>query len=413
MRRRIFLAVALLVGASATGAEPLTLQAARERALAAQPSLQALELMARASEEAAPAEAALPDPRVKLGAQNVPTRNFPTFTAEDMTQIVISYEQMVPGGDKRRLRGERMVAEAAQARAEIRGQREMIRRDAALAWLDAWQAVSAARAADELVQEYGRAIELATIGVASGRTPQAEVHGARQMQAQAIDRRLELAAQAERARAGLRRWVPDAGDFALPAQLPVWREPPAPAALVGSLERHPQHASLLGAQGVADADVAIAREASVPDKTFEVGYGFRQGMNRSDMIMLQVGFELPVWKAQKQDKVLESKLRLADRAREQRADQLRQLRSELDAAHAEWRIANERLVNFERSVLPAAKGRLDTLLAGQASGRAELAQIFDARRQLVEARLQELNLRTAQAKARVALEYFEHEGDVR
>jgi outer membrane protein TolC len=413
MAPRFFLAAVLSAAACASQAQVLTLEAARERARAGQPSLQALELMARASEEAAPAEAALPDPRVKVGAQNVPTRNFPNFTAEDMTQIVVSYEQMVPGGDKRRLRGERMLAESRQARAEALGQRGAIHRDVALAWLEAWQAVSAARAAEELVKEYGRAIELATIGVASGRTPQAEVHGARQMQAQALDRKLELAAQAERARAALRRWVPDAGDFALPAELPSWREPAAPAAMLAALEHHPQHAMSLSAQSVADAEVAIAREASVPDKTFEVGYGIRQGMNRSDMVMFQVGFELPLWKSQKQDKVLESKLRLADRAREQRADHLRQLRAELEAAHADWRIAKERLANFERSVLPAAKGRLDTLLAGQASGRAELAQIFDARRQLVETRLQELALRTAQSKARVALEYFEHEGEVK
>jgi outer membrane protein TolC len=404
----MFMAVALMAGAATAQAQVLSLEAARERALAAQPSLQAFELMAKASEEAAPAEGALPDPRVKFGALNVPTRNFPTFTADDMTQLVVSYEQMVPGGDKRRLRSERMLAEGRQARAEALGQRGTIRRDVALAWLDAWQAVSAARAAEELVQEYGRAIELATIGVASGRGAQAEVHGARQMQAQALDRKLELSAQAARARAGLRRWVPDAGDFALPAELPTWREPAAPAALIASLDHHPQHAMSVSAQGVADADVALAREASAPDKTFEVGYAVRQGMNRSDMLMLQVAFELPLWKAQKQDRMLESKLRLADRAREQRADHLRQLRAELEAAHAEWRIASERRANFERSVLPAARARLDTLLAAQASGRAELAQIFDARRQLVDARLTDFGLRASQAKARVVLEYFEH-----
>lgn len=411
MRTRIFLAVALLAGTSATGAQVLTLEAARERALAAQPSLHALELSARASEDAAPAEAALPDPRVKIGAQNLPTRNFPTWTADDMTQLVVSYEQMVPGGRKRRLQGERMVAEAAMARAEARGQREMIRRDVALAWLDAWQAVNAARAATELVEEYGRAIELATIGVTAGRGEQALVYEARRMQAEAIDRRLELATMAERARAALRRWVPEAGEFALPAELPAWRAPAAPGTIVASLERHPQHAALVSAQGLADTEVAVAREASVPDKSFELGYAFRQGMNRSDMVMFQVAFDLPMWRAQKQDRMLESKLKLAERAREQRADQLRQLRAELDAAHAEWRLAGERLANFERAVLPAARGRLDAMLAGQASGRAELAQIFEARRQLVETRLQELALRAAQARARVALEFFEHEGE--
>ena len=51
---------------------------------------------------------------------------------------------------------------------------------------------------------------------------------------------------------------------------------------------------------------------------------------------------------------------------------------------------------------------LDTLLTAQASGRAELAQVLEARRQLIEARLQELALNAGRAKARAGIEYFEH-----
>jgi len=403
--------VLLLAGAwslaSLAQAQVLTLEAARSRALARQPSLAALELNARAIAEAAPAEGALPDPRLKLGLLNLPARNFPSAPWEDMTQLVISYEQMLPGGDKRRLRESRMFAEAAQAQAEAASQRQAIQRDVAFAWLDAWQAQAAERTLRELVAETGRAIEFAQIGVASGRGSQAEVFASRQMQSMATDRRMELAAQAEKARAMLRRWVPDAGAFDLPPELPAWREPPPLAVLADGLERHALHAMHQRALGVADADVALAREATASDKTLEVGYAARQG-NRGDMLMVQLAFELPLFRANKQDRLVESKLRLAERAREQRADHLRQLRAELDAAWAEWRIAGERLENFTRGVLPAARGRLDTLLAAQASGRAELAQVLDARRQLIEARLQELTLKSGRAKARAGIEYFEH-----
>ena len=84
------------------------------------------------------------------------------------------------------------------------------------------------------------------------------------------------------------------------------------------------------------------------------------------------------------------------------------MRAELDAAWAEWRLAGERLENFARATLPASRARLDTLLASQGSGRVELAQVLEARRQLIETRVQELSLQAARAKARAALEYFEH-----
>ncbi|HEV8097246.1 MAG TPA: TolC family protein [Burkholderiales bacterium] len=398
----------LAVWLAPAGAQVLTLDVARQRALAQQPALAALELNARALAAAAPAEGALPDPRLKVGLLNLPARNFPSAPWEDMTQLVISYEQMLPGGDKRRLREARALAEAAQAKAETGGQRQAILREVALAWLDAWQAVAAERAIGELAGEIGRSIELAQIGVASGRGSQAEVFASRQMLSQAADRRLELASQAEKARAMLRRWVPDAGAFELPADLPAWREPPPLATLSQNLEHHPQHAMHLRALGVADADVALAREATASDRTLEFGYAVRQGAHRSDMLMVQVAFELPLFRERKQDRLLEAKLQLAERAREQRADHLRQLRAELDAAWAEWRLAGERLENFNRATLPASRARLDTLLAAQGSGRVELAQVLEARRQLIETRVQELSLKAMRAKARAALEYFEH-----
>lgn len=406
MRHILLLAAALIAATPALG-QILTLDDARRRALEYQPALRALELNASAAAESAVAEGALPDPRLKLGLLNLPARNFPTAPWEDMTQFVISYEQMLPGGDKRRLRERRALAEAAQTRAEADGQRDAIRRDVAYAWLDAWLAGAAERTLRELALEAGRAIEFAQIGVAAGRGSQAEVFAARQMQSMASDRRMELGAQTERARALLRRWVPDASGLELPRELPVWREPPPLAALAEALEQHPLHAMYQRAQGVADADVALAREATVPDKTLEFGYAARQG-NRSDMLMVQMAFELPLFREKKQDRLLEAKLRLAERAREQRTDHLRQLRAELDTAWSEWRSAGERLENFARGVLPAARGRLDTLLAAQASGRTDIAQVLDARRQLIEARLQEYSLQAGRARARAGIEYFEH-----
>ena len=406
----LFLA-ALAVAEPALG-QVLTLEDARRRALDSQPGLRALDLAASAAETSSSAEGALPDPRLKLGLLNLPTRNFPRAPWEDMTQVFVSYEQMLPGGDKRRLREARALAEASQNKAEAEVQRQVVAREVAFVWLDAWQARAAERAVRELMEEAKHAIELAQIGVSSGRGSQAEVFASRQMLSMASDRRMELGAQVERARAQLRRWVADAGAFELPAELPAWRDPLPLAKLADALEHHPQHAMADRALGVADADVALAREATAPDKTLEFGYAARSN-NRSDMLMVQMAFELPLFRDRKQDRLLEAKLKLAERAREQRADHLRQMRAELESAWADWRAAGERLDNFARGVLPAARGRLETLLAAQSAGRAELSQVLEARRQLIEVRLQELALKTGRAKARAGLEYFEHEEETR
>ena len=100
--RIAFFLLAALAAVPAFG-QVLTLEEARRSALEGQPALRALELSARAADESSVAEGALPDPRLKLGALNFPARGFPS-AREDMTQVGLSWEQAVPGGDKEAIR---------------------------------------------------------------------------------------------------------------------------------------------------------------------------------------------------------------------------------------------------------------------------------------------------------------------
>jgi outer membrane protein TolC len=407
MRISLLLLAALAAATPALG-QVLTLEEAQRRALDAQPALRALELSARAADETSVADGALPDPRLKFGALNFPARNFPG-AREDMTQVGVSWEQAFPGGDKRRLRTERTLAEAGQARAEAIGLRQGIARDVGQAWLDAWQAIGAERMLVSLAEEFERSIELARIALASGKGSQAEVLAARQLLSQSHDRRLELVAQTRRSRSALVRWLPEAAAQELPAALPAF-PPPAPlAAIIEALEHHPLHDMQTRALGVAEADLALAREATKPDRSVELGY-FARGGGRADMLMFQVAIELPVFAGRKQDRMLAAKLAQLERAREQRADHLRQLRAELAAAYADWDLAGERLRNIDAAILPDAIARLEALQSQYAAGAAPFAGVLEARRTLAEARIQQLGMRSMQAKARVALQYFEHDG---
>jgi outer membrane protein TolC len=407
MRITLLFLAALAACTPALG-QVLTLDEARRRALEAQPALRALDHAWRAGQLNALAEGALPDPRLKLGALNFPVRGFPG-ARDDMTQLGVSWEQMIPGGDKRRLRSERSHIEANLSLAEAHGLMQTILRDVGLAWSDLWLATANQRLYAELAAEHARAIEAATSALGTGRGSQADLLAARQALNQVADRRLELAAQAERARAGIVRWVPEAESRPVPEGLPALPEPPPLEALRAGLTSHPQHEMHSLQQVLADAEVALAREATKSDRTVEVGYYARSG-GRSDMVMFQLGFELPLFAARKQDSVLAAKLKLAERAREQRADHLRQLRAELDAAAAEWRLAGERVRNASATIVPDAQKRLDALLAQYGAGATSLANTLEARRALIEARMQELTLRAAHARARIALQYFEDYG---
>jgi len=406
--RTVFLLLAALSAVGPVSGQVLSLDEARRLALEAQPALRAQEHAWRAGQLNALADGALPDPRLKVGALNFPARGFPG-ARDDMTQVGVSWEQTIPGGEKRRLRSERTHAEAGLALAESHGLMQSIRRDVGLSWLDAWLATANLRLYAELADEQRRAIEAAQSALGTGKGSQADLLTARQALNQLADRRFELAAQAERSRAGILRWVPQAATRPLPEALPALPSPAPLDALRAGLDAHPQHEMHALQQTVAEAEVALAREAARSDKTIEVGYYARSG-GRSDMLTFQIAFELPIYASRKQDSALAAKLRLAERAREQRADHLRQLRAELEAASAEWRIAGERLRNHVTNVLPDAEARLKALIAQYGAGAVPLSGVLEARRGLIEARLQQQMLAAAQAKARVSLQYFEDYG---
>jgi len=395
---------ALVIASSAWAQAPLTLEDARRLALQRQPSLQALELNERALVVQSSSEAALPDPRLKLGALNFPTRGFPS-AREDMTQLAITYEQTMPGGDKRRLRAEKTRAEAAQVRAERAVLANAIRRDVSLAWLSAWGLARTEVLVRELQAEYRQAIDAATASVAAGRGSQADVYTARQLVNQSEDRLLELAMQSERARAELGRWIGQAAPPQVAASLPPMDAPAPLAELLERLESHPQHAMSRAAESTAQAEVSLAREASAPDRSWEVGYMFRDG-DRSDMVMFQFAFELPFWRESRQDRVVESKLWMQERAREQSQDHLRMLRAELQAAYSEWQRNGERVANFDARILPDAQARIDALGAAYRAGRAELGTVLEARRYLTDSRIQRFMVEVAQAKARANIAFF-------
>jgi outer membrane protein, heavy metal efflux system len=407
MRISLLLLVALAAATPALG-QVLTLDEARRRALEAQPALRALEHSWRAGQLSALADGALPDPRLKLGALNFPARGFPG-AREDMTQLGVSWEQTIPGGDKRKLRSERGHREANLSLAEAHALMQTIQREVGFAWTDLWLAAANQRLYEELAAEHARAVEAGRSALGAGRASQADLLAARQALNQVADRRLELAAQGERARAGIVRWVPEAAARPLPDALPVLADPAPIEVLRTALDSHPQHEMHALQQALADADVALAREATKSDRTVEVGYYARSG-GRSDMLMFQIAFELPVFAERKQESLLAAKLKLAERAREQRADHLRQLRAELASSYAEWSIAGERVRNLSATILPDARARLEAQLSQYGAGAAPLASVLEARRSLVEARMQELTLRAAQARARIALQYYEDYG---
>jgi outer membrane protein, heavy metal efflux system len=404
MFSRIVLLLAILWPALSI-AGPLAFEDAVLLAQESQPLLNGRQAAVRADEERAVAEAQLPDPRLKLGLINVPYAPF-SLSSEPMTQTMVSVEQTFPGGDKRRLRSEVAQASAAQKTAEIGETARMIRREAGLAWLDAWYPQHALTRIQALQQEYRYQIEAERIRLATGKGEQKDVLAAQVQLDLLQDRGSEFEAQSAKAHVALVRWIgADAAKRELAKTLPALTIQPD----AQQLAAHPQIATIDKSIAVLERETALAREALKSDWSMELGYGAR-GAGQDDMLSVQVGFDLQVAPAKRQDRQIAAKLEELDALQAQREDRLRTLQASLQSALAEKQSLETRIARYQSDILPVSKQRTEATLVSYRNGKAEFSSVLEARRAELDMGLQLLALQAALARSEVELAYFAPEG---
>ena len=401
---------ACLLASAAPAADELPLAEALELAEANQPLLAGQRAAARAAAEAAVAARQLPDPKLQLGILNMPVTGSDAFslTSDSMTMRMVGVMQEFPREAKRRLRGELAAIEGQQRQHELAFTRRQIRRDTTLAWLDTWYAQRTVDLVRALEREAERQIESLGIGVRTAKVSQAEVLSARIELDLIRDRADALGQRGAAARAELSRWIGAAAQRPLPADRPTLPIPPALSDLSARIEAHPHLSAFDEQVTLAQKQVELAQRSSAPDWSLEVNYGFR-GSAFSDMVTVQVGMDLPVFKKNRQLREVSSKLAAADRARALRDDNLREMQAMLARAYAEWTAANGRLTRYRDSTLPQASARTEAALAAYRAGRGELAKVLEARRMELDLRMQQLLLEGNAARAQVEIGYYQDE----
>lgn len=399
-------AAAVTAGPAASDESLLTLGEARRLALERQPALLAQAAAVAAAREAAVAAAQLPDPKLKGGLSNltVTGADAGTLRHESDTQFTVGIAQDFPRADKRRLRGARADAEAALADRSLLVQRLETEREAGLAWVEVWLPQAERRLAEASAREAALQRDTAQIAYANGRATQAELRAANVTLALLEDDIAKLEQDEAHARAGLSRWLGEAAYRPLPAQLPAW---PAPASLDELLARMRQHPHLSvsdRAVAVAEAEVALAKQAYKPDWSVELGYGYRPAF--SDYVNLQFGIDLPVFTANRQDRELAAKHAGLERAEQLREDDYRQHAAEARLNLGDWTRLESRLAAYDDTIIPEAEARIEAARLAWAAGSGTLAAVLDARRAALDARMRRVDLEADRAKHALVLRYL-------
>src|SRR5258706_13889418 len=195
--------------AHATGTEPLPFAEALKIGETISPRLVAQNAALAAAAELVPRARELPDPKLRIGVDNLPVNGADRFqyNSDSMTMRKIGVMQDFPNAEKRRLRGERAALERDVEAANLDAQRAGLRCEIALAWLELYFARQARAPLVELVGEMQLQLDTVSAAIAAGRQNTADPLGRRGAGGGEQDRLAAPDRAVERARDRLAGWL--------------------------------------------------------------------------------------------------------------------------------------------------------------------------------------------------------------
>ena len=401
---RYLLSALLLSGVPATVcAEPMTFDAALERAAADAPSLRGRAAGVAAAQSAAIAADRLPDPMLDVGIQDFPVTgpdagrlNRDSFT---MQKIGISQQFINPA--KRQARAARASADIGIAEADALAEGRSVRLQTALAWVDLYYAERRLAQLALLNASLGDLQSTVSARLASGSARPSQALEPDQLRAQVNDRRAELSADVAKARARLARFTGDPSPevSGAPPELRVDR-----TQLLAGINALPSLRAMDAQTVAADADTQLARADKRPDWKVGVSYGRREP-NYGDLVSVGVSIDLPFFSKRRQDPRIAAAASEAVRARYDRVAAEREALASLDGDLADHFMHHQRLENAQKVLVPLTKRRAELDMASYAAGRLDLGSALLSTLALAEAEVDALAREAEVAREAIKINY--------
>ncbi|MBD3403434.1 hypothetical protein GF420_11100 [candidate division GN15 bacterium] len=407
-KRGLFAILAVIVlGSSATGWSNPTLDSLIERALTANPDIQALEYRHRAADYRAGAAGTLPDPQLTFSAMNLPKSSL-SLGETPMSSYGIGVSQKIPWPGKLGAENDVAERETEIARLNVESSRDRIVRLVAEAYYDyAYWSL-----ADGIINEnlaITRALTEATeTRYANGLGSAQDVLRVQTMASRLENRREEVQQMIRSALLRIGRLTdnPATADAQLAVELPSQR-PPA----FEPQERKINNPELLRAAAEIshrESRVDLARSSYWPDFHIGLEYKIRERIpmdpvDGEDFVSAMVGVSLPLWffaKNDNQTRAAEQSVRAAEsRERALRLD----ITQQIEDIDLQLERIGASLDRYDTAIVPQAQAAYDAAQVAYEVGKVDFNGLLAAQIDLFDIRLEELRLRRDYQHARVRL----------
>lgn len=404
---RISVLLTLALGLSMAHAQPngLTLNEALQLSLQRSSLTKAASASVSASRESAAKADQLPDPMLKVGIENLPMSGSGRYstTNDSMTMRRIGIEQQWVSSDKRVARSERAQRAVEMEESAYLESVAKVREETAKAWVNVLYGQRTLVLVSAMEKEAAEDLNAVNAAHRSAKAAASDVMQAQLTLSQAQDATRKNTQDVRNARLALSRWT------GMPAATVADETPKltshVPRLAVEELEKyHPMLLSARRAVNLADADSTVATRESNPDWSLEAAYSQR-GSQYSNMVSFGISIPLALNRAQKQNRDIAEKSALGTKARMQYEEALRDLQTEIENQSSTLESLKGRITQLNAQLLPAASQQVELATAAYRSGAGSLSAVFNAKKMLLERRLQIVELEREAALTWAALEY--------
>lgn len=385
-------------------AAALTLDKALQLAENNAPSLTAQDAKIQAASSAAIPAGELPDPKLLLGVQNYPIGGPDRWSIDQdfMTMRMVGVSQEMPSSAKRKARIEVADAAIERAAAERRVERLKVRQATALAWINSYSVERKDTLFQDLYKENRLLADTVRAQIAGGRAQPADAVTPKQEAAQLEEQQDDLIRQRAQARAALKRWIGPAANDKPVGSLPEW--PVEASDYSHKLQHHPELAAFAPMTREAQAKVREAEAEKQSDWSWEVDYQNR-GRQFGDMVSVQFSWDLPLFPDSRQNPKIAAKHAELNQLEAEREALSRKHTQQLEDDLADYERLNRAVRRTLDSLLPLAKEKVELSMASYRAGKGDLNSVVAARRELIEARLKQIDVEEQRALTSARL-YF-------
>jgi outer membrane protein TolC len=367
----------------------------------ASPALRAQQAAASGAQAVEPAAAALPDPRLSVGVENLPVTGMDRWklTRDFMTMQRVGVMQEMPNRAKREARAQLAQARTERERSLAAVAELQVRREAMRAWIAVHYAEQRLALLEDFRRENRLLQQTLPARIAAGAAQPGEMTMARQEALALDDRQDELARDAAKARATLRRLVGPRADEPLAGELPVLEV--RAEAVREALHRHAELQPYEAMAAIARAEIGEAASEKRGDWAWEVAYARRPRFD--DMVSFQVSFDLPLRQGQRQEPQIAGKRRELERVEAEREDMARRHGEEVEMQLAELQALDAQAQRLRTDGQRLAAERVSLATTAYQAGRGDLGAVLAARTAALELRVRALSLDAERMDLRVRL----------